>query len=126
MVPVDVTSLVTRATAIEPGAITRPSGSACTNSRRAGLSKEAHDGCRGVSRLHVEQGPDSTYFRTNKHAVLARVRTSCRVPHHEPPDVRQYFGPAVRVDVGYVALASLRLVNGERRSGESTDGSVCP
>jgi hypothetical protein len=33
------------------GAVTRPSGSACTGSRRAGLIEDAHDGCRGRFRL---------------------------------------------------------------------------
>src|SRR5207302_6023128 len=33
----------------------------------------------------------------------------------ERPDVRQYFGPALRVDLGSVALASLRLTRGRLR-----------
>ena len=52
--------------------------------------------------------------------------TSALEDRHLRADVRRYFELAVRVDVGYTALASLRLMNGERRSGESTDGSVCP
>jgi hypothetical protein len=54
------------------------------------------------------------------HAVASRAAFA---------NVRQYFGPALRVDLGHVALASLRLKNGERAQATAhraqPTGSTC-
>jgi hypothetical protein len=50
----------------------------------------------------------------------ATLTRSPEAQHHERANVRQQFGPVLRIDFGYVALASPRLMNGERRSGERT------
>jgi hypothetical protein len=42
-------------------------------------------------------------------------RTNQVVSEYARPNVRQYFGPALRVDFGSVALASLRLTSGRLR-----------
>jgi hypothetical protein len=53
-------------------------------------------------------------------ARALRLRGSPGIPHDERADVRQYFGPALRVELGYVALALSRLMIGERHLRDST------
>jgi hypothetical protein len=73
---------------------------------------------------------DSSTRSTRPHADgggKARVRVRSLTPPrswrhsaNERANVRQYFRPALRVDLSAVAPDSQRLMNGERRSGERT------
>jgi hypothetical protein len=68
----------------------------------------------------ADRAPPDPFDRRTLYVTTGGQRGSPGTPHDERADVRQYFGPALRVDVGSIALASLGLLNSERRSGEST------
>src|SRR6266516_6409545 len=74
---------------------------------RASLWNRSWNGLRSSTSVWRRASPPSL--------DCSLARASLAADRDGRPNVRQYFGPALRVDFGSVALASLRLTRGRLR-----------